>query len=149
MLLRGIPPFDEFTLGGKKHRVLEYRREMVRVDVGPTSDPIDYVFRTPYLALNQENHSTWERSRPLDRRRLLERVVVGNMLSLSKAIGLHVEDRLSAEVELEVVGLQEVKPGVSLLGFLGRFRVNFALPDGWGIGKSSARGFGTFKREEC
>ncbi len=148
MLLRAVPPFDEFTLGGTRHRVLDYRREMNRVDIGPTSRPIVYGFRTPYLALNQENHVTWERGRSEDRRRLLERVVVGNMLSLSKSIGLHVEDRISAEVDLEAVGPQEVKPGVCLLGFLGRVRINFALPDGWGIGKSSSRGFGTLNREE-
>ena len=33
-----------------------------------------------------------------------------------------------------------------MLGFLGAFSVNFAIPDYWGIGKSVSRGFGTVIR---
>lgn len=36
--------------------------------------------------------------------------------------------------------------GTPMLGFLGTFSVNFAIPDYWGIGKSVSRGFGTVKR---
>lgn len=35
-----------------------------------------------------------------------------------------------------------------MLGFLGRFSVNFDIPDYWGIGKSVRRGFGTVKKIE-
>ena len=80
--------------------------------------------------------------------RLLERVLIGNILSLSKAIGLEVTVRLRAEPCLLPSGLEELKPGLQLLGFSGSFRVNFALPQGWGLGKSSSRGFGTVIRRE-
>jgi len=33
-----------------------------------------------------------------------------------------------------------------MLGFLGKFSVNFEIPDYWGIGKAVSRGFGTVKR---
>jgi hypothetical protein len=79
---------------------------------------------------------------------LLERVVIGNLLSLSKAIDLHVSERLHAEVDLHPCGLQVLKPGVELLGFGGSIRINFRLPLRWGIGKSSARGFGTLITQE-
>jgi hypothetical protein len=148
LLLRGLPRFEELTLGNERHPVIEHRMETVRVNIGPTRRPVSYQVKTPYLALNQENHMSWEHGSPIERRRLLERVVVGNLLSLSKAVGLHVEERLRAEVDLETIGLHELKPGVRLLGFRGTFRVNFAVPDGWGIGKSSARGFGTLNRME-
>ena len=148
MLLRGLPAFEEFTLGGDVCRVLDHRVETGRVEVGPTDGPIGYRFRSPYLALNQENYGAWERESHAGRRRLLERIAVGNMLSLSKAIGLHVGVRIEAEVDLEPDGEHDLKPGVRLLGFRGGLRINFALPDGWGIGKSSARGFGTLVREE-
>ena len=42
----------------------------------------------------------------------------------------------------------EIKNGVELLGISGTFTVNFALPNWWGIGKQSARGFGTIQRIE-
>jgi hypothetical protein len=146
VLLRGVPPFTEITLGRETHRVLSHRQEVTRVDLGPTTASTGYSFRSPYLALNQDNHAAWERNSEADRRRLLERVVVGNLLSLSKAVGLHVEERLAAEVDVEPDGWHEIKPGVRLLGFRGTIRVNFLIPDLWGIGKSSARGFGTLSR---
>src|SRR5207245_1907228 len=83
MLLRCLPSFDEFALGGALHRVLECRIETRRVEIGSTQMPIAYDVRTPYLALNQENHQAWVRSASADRRALLARVVVGNLLSLS------------------------------------------------------------------
>ncbi len=149
LLLRGMPRFDDLTLGRETHPVIDHVTETNRVEVGPTAEPIEYLMRSPYLALNQENHQVWERGGTFDRRRLLERVVVGNLLSLSKAVGLHVDHRLFAEVDLEPDGWHDLKPGVRLLGFHGSLRVNYALPDGWGIGKSSARGFGTLTRKEA
>lgn len=143
VLLRGVPPFTEIRLGRETHQVLNCQCAMMRVELGPTSSPTEYVFGSPYLALNQDNHATWERNSETDRQRLLERVVIGNLLSLSKAVGLHIEERLAAEVDLEPDGWHEIKPGVSLLGFRGKIRVNYLIPDLWGIGKSSARGFGT------
>ena len=80
---------------------------------------------------------------------MLSRIVVGNILSLSKSIGLHVSERLNAEVDLEPCGLQTLKPGVALLGFRGSIHINFRLPARWGIGKSSARGFGTLTAQEA
>lgn len=36
--------------------------------------------------------------------------------------------------------------GTPMMGFIGKFSVNFDIPDYWGIGKSVSRGFGTVKR---
>jgi hypothetical protein len=149
LLLRALPAFEAFSLGRETVRVRQRTLEMGRVEIGPTPDSIAYAFQTPYLALNQENYYEWERGSDPERRRLLARIVVGNMLSLSKAIGLHVSERLRAEVNLEPCGLQTLKPGVELLGFRGSIRINFRLPTRWGIGKSSARGFGTLVVQEA
>ncbi len=143
LLLRSIPAFDEFELGKDRLRVRERSVHTVRVTIGPTADLMTYVFQTPYLALNQDNFQDWEASNEMARKRLLSRIVVGNLLSLSKTIGLHVAERLRAEVDLHPCGFQTLKPGVDLLGFHGSLRTNFQLPDRWGIGKSSSRGFGT------
>lgn len=148
LLLRALPPFDSFSLGRETVAIRHREIESGRVEIGPAAVPIRYRFLTPYLGLNQENHRRWERSSALDRRGILERVVVGNFLSLSKSIGLHVVERLHAEVDLSPCGLQVLKPGVELLGFSGSIQINFRLPMRWGIGKSSARGFGTLVAQE-
>jgi hypothetical protein len=147
-LLRAIPNFEILRLGPEEYRVLDYSTEVNRLELGPCAEPVIYHFQTPYLALNQLNHPTWEKGDPFARRRLLERIVVGNLLSLSKAVGLSVSERLHAEVDLIPDSWHELKPGLRLQGFRGAVQVNFRLPERWGIGKSSARGFGTLVREE-
>ena len=75
---------------------------------------------------------------------MLERVLVGNCLSLAKAFGLWVGTRLTADA-------RRLRPRTCrfkdqpMVGFDGPFRVNFHLPSGIGIGKSVSRGFGTVK----
>lgn len=148
-LLRGFPTLETLSLGPCSYRVLGQSREDDRVQLGPCDTPVIYQFKTPYLALNQENHAVWDRSGPFARRQLLQRVVVGNLLSLAKAVNLDVRVRLHAEVDLVPDGWYELKPGLSLLGFRGFVQVNFLMPHLWGIGKSSARGFGTLTCEEA
>ena len=146
-LLRTVPAFDLLRLGDKTCRVLNQSKELARFEVGPCDDPVIYRFQTPYLALNSENYDTWNRSDAFARRKLLQRIVIGNLLSFSKSIGLSVAVQLQAEVELSPDAPYELKPGVELLGFQGLVRINFLMPPYWGIGKSSARGFGTLVRE--
>ena len=148
-LLRGLPAFERLRLGAEEYCVLNQSAEASRCVLGPTAEPIVYHFQSPYLALNQENYPIWENGDPFARRRLLKRVVVGNLLSLAKAISLSVSERLHAEVDLQPDGWHELKPDLQLLGFRGAVRVNFDLPEAWGIGKSSARGFGTLTRAEA
>jgi hypothetical protein len=148
-LLRNLPALETLRLGPQCFRVLDCTTQADRLELGPCPEPVIYRFQSPYLALNQENHAAWQRSDPFTRRHLLERVVVGNLLSLAKAVGLHVSVRLHAEVDLVPDGWHDLKPGVRLLGFRGALQVNFLVPDDWGIGKSSARGFGTLTREEA
>jgi hypothetical protein len=147
LLLRGLPTWETLRLGPRDYRVLDRSRTDGRVELGPSREPITYRFQTPYLALNQENHIRWQRSTADDRCRLLERVVIGNLLSLSKSMNLNVTEQLFAGVDLTPAGDFDLKPGVRLLGFRGAIHVNYSLPDFWGIGKSSARGFGTLARE--
>ena len=84
-LLRGLPAFETLRLGARGVSCPHHSVEVSRRELGPTAEPTVYHFQAPYLALNQENYPIWERGNPFTRRRLLERVVVGNLLSLAKA----------------------------------------------------------------
>ncbi len=149
VLVRGLPATDHLRLGPDELVVTNQSVTASRVLVGPCAEMIRYEFLTPYLALNQENHEVWSRVDASERSALLKRILIGNLLSLSKSVDLNVTTRLVAETCLEFTGFEELKPGLSLLGFSGTFRVNFLIPDHWGIGKSSARGFGTVVRLEA
>ena len=119
--------------------VVDRSMEVTPVGTAHLRSSADLQFLAPFLALNQDNHLIWLRSNPFARRALLERIVVGNLLSLSKGIGLHVEENLHANVDLSASEWHDLKPSMPLLGFRGFIQTNFLLPDGWGIGKSSSR----------
>ncbi len=128
-----LPVFDS---------TLTRRREMI----GEAPEAITYSFDTPWLGLNQDNHRAYEADRdPSARRALLARVLVGNCLSLAKAFGHQVGARLCADAGGLRPRTTRLK-GVTMLGFVGTFRVNFHIPDRAGIGKSVSRGFGTVGR---
>src|SRR5262249_40614930 len=75
LLLRALPAFEALTLGSETVRVRQRIVDMGRIEIGPTTIPLQYTFQTPYLALNQENYQDWERGSNSERRRLLSRVV--------------------------------------------------------------------------
>ncbi len=105
-----------------------------------------YKFLSPWLALNEKNYQKYQRSGTLAKRKeLLEKILIGNILSISKSLGYTVP----APIEAKIINLKEVPTklkGIPMLGFLGTFSVNFKIPNYWGIGKSVSRGFGTVKR---
>lgn len=113
---------------------------------GTTDTMTSYSFLTPWLALNEKNYEkyvmvgSWEK-----RKKLLESILIGNIISISKSLGYTVSEPINVEIQK----MREVKTklkGTTMLGFLGTFSVNFEIPDYWGIGKSVSRGFGTIKK---
>jgi Cas6b C-terminal domain/Cas6b N-terminal domain len=122
--------------------ILEATLVKRREAFGETEDPLGYQFRSPWLALNQENHRQFEDCAERGQQLLLERVMIGNCLSLAKSFGHRVELRLKADGKGLRRTLTRLK-GVPMLAFWGTFRVNFSLPAWIGIGKSVSRGFGT------
>lgn len=147
-LLRAMPAINRLRIGNEEYVVSGQSDRAERFEIGPTSSAILYELSSPYLALNQKNYRLWTSASARERDELLSRIIVGNILSFSKAIGLSVRDRIVAEPSLEPNGHFTLKPGVKLFGFRGSFRVNFQLPSGWGLGKSSSRGFGTVQQLE-
>jgi hypothetical protein len=139
---------DQAKIGEDTMPVLEAGLVRRREALGETERSIAYRFRTPWMGLNQENHRQYQAlTNPADKCALVERILVGNCLSLAKAFGHHVGIRLVAEAKGLRPWTTRLK-GVEMLAFLGTFRVNFHLPDHIGIGKSVSRGFGTVERIE-
>jgi len=126
--------------------VMAVDRIVRTVPFGLTELSIEYKFGTPWLALNAENHGRFQVERLQGKEAtnaLMKKVLIGNLLSMSKSLDYEVPGLIEMTVEVEEPAEVVLKPGVALLGFLGRFRTNFLIPPLWGIGKQSARGFGT------
>jgi hypothetical protein len=109
--------------------------------------PLDYRFRTPWLALSQENYPRYRGADEEERCQLLERVLIGNILSAAKGF----DHTVNGEI---MVKLKRLRPtecllkGVPVTGFYGSFTVNFQLPPLFGLGKSVSRGYGAVSRED-
>lgn len=109
--------------------------------IGDCARTYDYRFLSPWFGLNQENYRLYMEKAPEGRKSLLEGILVGNLLSLSKGLGVTVERRLRVNARLREQPVQFKDETV--LGFRGAFSVNFRIPPLLGLGKSVSRGFGT------
>ncbi|MGC9366071.1 MAG: CRISPR-associated endonuclease Cas6 [bacterium] len=138
--------YDYLNIGVKKYKI--YQKEIIlkKQDFKLTDILFNYTFQSPWLALNKQNYEkylklgTWEK-----RKELLEKILIGNILSISKSLGYTVSDKIKANIgyfKEEHVTLK----GTPMLAFSGKFSINFEIPDYWGIGKSVSRGFGTIKK---
>jgi hypothetical protein len=132
----------------ENYTILTTELEFHRISIRTSETLQSYSFLTPWLALNEKNYEKYQMLGSWGRRKeLLEKILIGNVISMSKSLGYTVP----APIEANIHHLKEVKTslkGTPMLGFLGSFSVNFEIPDYWGIGKSVSRGFGTVIRIE-
>lgn len=103
----------------------------------------NYEFLTPWFALNQENIQKYDKADEIEKEELLERILIGNLISMSKSFGYTVEDRIRVKLNLERTAV--IFKNSKMVAFDGSFKVNFNIPDYTGIGKSVSRGFGAVR----
>ncbi len=132
-------------LKGKRYVVINKELIKKEVNYGVTEDTISYKFLTPWLALDEESYKRYKRRNPEERKKQLESILIGNVISMAKGLEYVITDKITATVDVKEV--QTSLKGTPMLGFLGTFSVNFEIPDYWGIGKSVSRGFGTIVRQ--
>ncbi|MBV6506958.1 MAG: hypothetical protein ILNGONEN_02546 [Syntrophorhabdaceae bacterium] len=148
-LLQAVEVPTHIELGYRNLKILHHVRQNSPVQIGVASTMRHYRFITPWLALNEDNYSSYLRMRSSEERTaLLKRILIGNVLSFCKTLKYEVTERLSGDLKIENETPVSIKPGVELIGFLGDFEINFELPHFWGLGKQSARGFGTIQKIE-
>jgi hypothetical protein len=130
----------------EKYRILKKDILFQELFYGVTKTIFSYFFLTPWIALNNSNYKKYEGlSSWKGKKELLVRILIGNIISMSKGLGYTVPE----PIKVNIGNLREVKTslkGTPMLGFLGSFSVNFEIPDYFGLGKSVSRGFGTIKR---
>ncbi len=102
-----------------------------------------------WLPLNSENYEKYNSSESLAfRLSLLEKILVGNLLSFVKGIGIHLEEQIIVSItQLNKEKVIKYKD-VGLMSFDISFKANIVLPDNIGLGKSSSTGFGVLSRAD-
>ena len=139
---------SELKINKTEYEIFDKDFLLKQVTFGIAEIQIPYHFLTPWLALNEKNYEKYQKYGTWAKKKeLLEKILIGNIISLSKSLGYTVPEPIKTNIHK----LKEVKTSLKstpMLGFLGTFSVNFEIPDYWGIGKSVSRGFGTVKRVE-
>ena len=139
---------------GQTFENLHKELSQCEVEFGDTQERILYQFITPWMALNQQNYDKFRRF-GLDLNRstvieheeqldMLQAILVNNIIAVAKSLKYTVEQDLTPRVFVETCSVKfKSQPMVAFKGF---FDINFELPNLIGLGKSSARGFGTVQR---
>ncbi len=108
--------------------------------LGATEESRRYKFCAPWFGLNQHNYQIYAEADAEEKERLLGQVLIGNVLSLAKGLGVNVDRTLHVQAQLQARKMSFKNETV--VGFMGDFSVNFAIPPLLGLGKSVSRGFG-------
>jgi hypothetical protein len=133
--------FDEIKLGESRYFIVERGVTLKSEEFGCSQEIYSYRFATPWLALSQENYPRYLKASWEERRDLLRRILVGNILSASKGLGYVAKEQIKLEVGLMRDEICLLK-GTKVTGIRGEFMTNFAIPDYLGLGKSVSRGVG-------
>lgn len=109
-------------------------------EFGLTKEIHNYEFINPWIALNQKNTVTYRACDDIEKDELLERILIGNLISMSKSLHYDVPGRIKVKSNFELVDIH--LKGVKMCGFVGCFKSNFELPKYIGLGRSVSSGFG-------
>lgn len=137
---------DEMTIGTRVYDLNEKEIISFDVEIFQQTDFNYYQFISPYMALNQENHLKYLNADKFDKQLILKDILKGNLKTLAKGFSYEIPDfdsiQIDAFLQEKYVNYKDIK----MLCFTGDFKVNFSIPDYWGLGKQTARGFGIVKR---
>jgi hypothetical protein len=140
---------DQTRIGNQDLRVLDSIFQWSEESISVTPEPVSYRFATPWLALNQSNFRDYMRLPTAhEKSEKLNKMIIGNALSLCKSLGIFLQERLVADCSKLQTSKVSLK-GQPMISFLGHFTLNLQLPTLLGLGKSVSRGFGSVERQEA
>ena len=135
---------DELVLGGNEYKVNQKVFYEQDVYAGMARGNRQYRFLSPWLALNPVNYRRYQGIKDWrEKKKFLNGILIGNVLSMCKGLGIVVDRRLYAHSRIDETRVEY--KGVSVAGFLGEFKINFVIPDFFGLGKGVSQGFGAVK----
>ena len=134
----------ELKLGKSRYKVESIQMTQMNAEFGPCRENRHYKFVTHWLALNPPNYEKYkEISDWREKKEFLNGILVGNLLSMCKSLDYVVTRKLYVHSRLDDETVEY--KGVPLIGFTGEFRVNFKIPEFFGLGKGVSQGFGVVK----
>lgn len=132
-------------IGDESYDIISKRLVIREQGFGISDEYFEYRFVFPWLALNSDNYQRYVKLSSDKRLKFLEKILTGNILSASKGLNYTVEDKINVSIRYSRRENCRLK-GLPIIAFRGIFRVNFMLPELFGLGKSVSRGFGAVRR---
>ena len=113
-----------------------------KVEIQISDSPQTYSLHQ-WLPLNSKNYEQYRNTESfIDKINILERVLIGNILSFLKGVGIHLEEHLDVHITDIIKQNIITYKGVKMMAFDITFKANITLPSYIGIGKNASVGFG-------
>lgn len=103
-----------------------------------------YRFSSPWIALNKQNYEKFKTLEKHERKKFLEKILVGNILSMYKGIEIFIESKIEVNI-LKQFSKQITAHQNQFVGFNLDFACNTNLPEYLGLGKSVSKGYGVIR----
>jgi hypothetical protein len=114
--------------------------------VQPWNSTFGYRIRC-WLPLNADNYHKYQFVSSLSERiAMLEKILIGNLLSFAKGINLYVEQPVTCSITSLSTPYPILHKGIKLMAFDVECRSNLSIPDYVGIGKNASMGCGVIRR---
>ncbi|MFW6025733.1 MAG: CRISPR-associated endonuclease Cas6 [Candidatus Woesearchaeota archaeon] len=169
LLLEKVLNLKHIILANKKYEILKFNVEIQEEDLFVDEETkYKYQFANNWLALSQDNFKLYKNiikkntdkkellehvietglyENVPEQKKLLEKILIGNILSLATGIDWYVKEN----IKVRLIPGQTIYPKVSslkdtkMIAFNGTFISNVKLPNLIGLGKSVSRGFGAVR----
>ena len=154
LLVVGIGDYAEVifqNMSGLEHITTETQKiplnsiEIKTTMFGVKVNPQRYKFASPWLALNEKNYAKFKELKENEKKPFLEKILVGNILSLLKGMGIFVEHTISVSI-VKFSTRQVTTHQNKFAGIFAEFDCNTELPEFLGLGKSVTKGLGVITR---
>lgn len=150
----GADTIGQFLSSGVSELAIGERKEIFTIsDIYTTNcavrvgeEEFEYHIRK-WLPFNSENYKEYKSLEDLsDKVQFMERILVGNILSFAKGVGVSLESNVTCTIK-SMDNQQLIKyKGVKMMSFDIVFKTNVTIPDFVGIGKGVSLGFGMVTR---
>jgi len=137
----------ELNIDGITYTIHNKSMKTEEVGIGHSTELYEYKFQTLWMALNQTNHKLFLEATDEQRTIMLNKILLGNVLSLLKGLNIRLNENEHLMAKTNVSEKSTKFKDKDMIAFMGSFIINAILPDGIGLGKAVSRGFGTIKKQ--
>ena len=138
---------DTLMVGQKEVRCEVARILPARILVQTWKRPFKYHL-SRWLPLNSRNYLLYKASEDeSERKSMLENILKGNLLSMLKGLGIHLEDEILVVINQLSEPFIIYNKGISLMAFNAEFTSNLSIPNNLGVGKNASIGCGIVHQE--